>query len=239
LLRDRVYCSGVARAAILLASTLVCILSCSKSSPPAVRRIAVVRFENLTGDDSLNWMGRAVSEVVSAELAGSGNTYVIPYGTLRALGRVLGSRPAAAPGISAERPAAMVAGASHIVCEDLAHAVPGDATVVLYADGGSTAARAWMLLHTRGHQSVLVLREGLYEWIGRVLEPRLASDATAAERAAFARAAETSRFFGGIPLTGVPRAEVATGYWTGIDRSGHQPAGMSKRAIASIRRRGC
>jgi tetratricopeptide (TPR) repeat protein/TolB-like protein len=105
----------VARAAILLASTLVCTLSCSKSSPPAVRRIAVVRFENLTGDDSLNWMGRAASEVVSAELAGSGNTYVIPYGTLRALGRVLGSRPAAAPGISAERPAAMVAGASHIV----------------------------------------------------------------------------------------------------------------------------
>ena len=132
-----------------------------------------------------------------------------------------------------------IAGASHIVFEDLAHAVPGDATVVLYADGGSTAARAWMLLHTRGHQSVLVLREGLYEWIGRVLEPRLASDATAAERAAFARAAETSRFFGGIPLTGVPRADVATGYWTGIDRSGHQPAGMSKRAIASIRRRGC
>jgi hypothetical protein len=117
--------------------------------------------------------------------------------------------------------------------------VPADATVVLYADGGSNAARAWMLLRTLGHHRVLVLREGVSEWIGRVLEPRLASDATAAERAAFARAAAASRFFGGDPLAGVPRADVPTGYWTGIQRNGQQPAGKSKRAIASIRRRGC
>jgi hypothetical protein len=86
---------------------------------------------------------------------------------------------------------------------------------------------------------VAVLREGLYEWIARVLEPRLASDASAAEQAEFARAADTSRFFGGMPIAGVARADVPTGYWTGGHQGQSPRAGRAKQAIASIRRRGC
>lgn len=77
--------------------------------------MAVLRFENLTGDGSLNWMGRAVSEVMSAELSGSGSVSVIAFSTLHASDRALGPRPIAAPGISAERPAALPAGANTIL----------------------------------------------------------------------------------------------------------------------------
>ena len=133
-----------------------------------------------------------------------------------------------------------VASASHITLEALARtALPADATIVLYSDGVLNAARGWRLLRARGQARVVVLREGLYEWIGRVVEPRLASDATAAERAQFIRAAETSRFFGGLPLASVPRADVPVGYWTGVHRNRQEPAAVSRRAIASIRRRGC
>jgi len=133
-----------------------------------------------------------------------------------------------------------IASASHATIEDLARAsFPPDATLVLYSDGGAAAAQAWMLLRSLGHRHVVVLREGVYEWIGRVLEPRLARDASTAERAEFARTAELSRFFGGVPLADVPRADVPIGYWTGLHQSHRQPAGATKRAIASIRRRGC
>jgi len=89
--------------------------SCSPSKPPGIERIAILRFENLTGDDTLNWMGRAVPEVMNAEMAGSRSLSVIPFSTLHASDRVFGSRPLGAPGISTERQAALLAGARHIL----------------------------------------------------------------------------------------------------------------------------
>jgi rhodanese-related sulfurtransferase len=114
--------------------------------------------------------------------------------------------------------------------------LPPDATIVLYSEGGAHAAQAWVLLRLRGYRDVFVLREGLYEWIARVIEPRLARDANPAERTAFEQAAAHSRFFGGVPQADVPRAEVAVGYWTGAQSSA---AGTSRQAVAGIRRRGC
>jgi len=142
--------------------------------------------------------------------------------------------------------------AEPVTLDELAHApLPRDASIVLYSEGGVHSAQAWVLLRLRGYRDVRFLREGIYEWLARVLEPRLASDATAAERADFARAEQQSRFFGGQPRSGVPRSEVPTGYWTnasaepatrsgvGAGGSGSSPADAIRATIGSVRRRGC
>jgi tetratricopeptide (TPR) repeat protein len=114
-----------ARATFLLLGLVVFAVSCSRAKPPAVERLAIVRFENLTGDDSLDWTGRAVSEVVTAELAGSRTISVLSFAALHSLDRTLGPRPLAAPGISSERPAALLSGANHILYGRVSRATPG------------------------------------------------------------------------------------------------------------------
>jgi rhodanese-related sulfurtransferase len=114
--------------------------------------------------------------------------------------------------------------------------IPRDSTIVLYSEGRAPSAQISEVLRTRGYRNVFFLREGIYEWISRVREPRLAVDATTAERDEFQRAAELSRFFGGVPISGVPRSEVPTGYWTGAAH--HRPA-STQQAVTKIRRRGC
>ena len=111
-------------------------------------------------------------------------------------------------------------------------------TVVIYSDDDRRAFEAWTLVRRRGHRDVLLLRQGLYEWIGRVLEPRLAVDATPEERAQFEQAAGLSRFFGGVPRANVERREVPVGYWNG---EGGQTglADATRSAVANVRRRGC
>lgn len=110
------YCSRVhARPRLLLLVISAIFGSCSRHEPPSVPRLAILRFENLTDDDSLNWMGRAVSEVMAAELAGSRTLSVIPFSTLHAANRALGSRPLMAPGISTEETAASLGGATQII----------------------------------------------------------------------------------------------------------------------------
>jgi rhodanese-related sulfurtransferase len=127
--------------------------------------------------------------------------------------------------------------AKHATLNDIAHArFSPAATIVLYSEGGAHSAQAWVLLRMRGYRNVFFLREGIYEWISRVREPRLALDATAAERDEFERAAELSRFFGGVPISGVPRSEVPLGYWTAPAQQ--QPA-AAQQAVARVRRRGC
>ena len=79
-------------------------------------------------------------------------------------------------------------------------------------------------MRQRGHRDVRLLRQGLYEWIARVLEPRLAVDATPEERTEFERAASLSRFFGGVPRANVARREVPVGYWNGDGAQAGRPS---------------
>ena len=108
-------CKGRTRSALFLLVLGVAAIGCSRTRTPAVERLAILRFENLTGDDSLNWLGRAVSEVLSAELAGSQALSVSSFAALHASDRALGPRPLAAPGISAEQSAALLSGANRIL----------------------------------------------------------------------------------------------------------------------------
>jgi len=112
-----VFCSGrrvrSARTAFLIAAAFS--VSCSQKTPTGPQHLAVLRFENLTGDASLDWMGRAASEVISTELAGSTATIIVASGSLRTTDRLLGARPLSAPGISAERSAALLSGATRIL----------------------------------------------------------------------------------------------------------------------------
>jgi len=110
--------------------------------------------------------------------------------------------------------------------------LPRNATIVLYSEGGTHAAQAWVLMRLQGYPNVFVLREGIYEWVSRVHDPKLAVDATPQERAEFERAAELSRYFGGTPSIGVPRSEIPSGYW----QNSPPP---SAPLIQKIRRGGC
>jgi rhodanese-related sulfurtransferase len=133
-----------------------------------------------------------------------------------------------------------VPGAAHATVRGLTRRpLPAGTTVVLYGNTVTHATRAWTRLDDRRRREVLVLRGGLFEWIARVHEPRLAVDATEAERAEFVRALPLSRFFGGQARENVPRAEVPTGYWTGTVESDHRTVQATLLAVAAIRRRGC
>jgi Flp pilus assembly protein TadD len=76
--------------------------------------VAVLRFENLSGDPAVEWQGRALAEAVSQALDGSPALAGINYPQLHAPEAALGVRPAAAPGISSERSLALAAGARRI-----------------------------------------------------------------------------------------------------------------------------
>ena len=131
-----------------------------------------------------------------------------------------------------------IPGSTHLTLQDLARTrFSRSETIVLYSEGAAHAAQGWALLRLRGYRSVFFLREGIYEWVSRVHEPRLAVDATSAEREAFERGAALSRFFGGQPQADVPRSAVPAGYWT----SDTTEARLSRAATAidAIRRRGC
>jgi rhodanese-related sulfurtransferase len=130
--------------------------------------------------------------------------------------------------------------ASQITVDDLARtSIAPHTSVVLYGDARRTVSAAVRVLQTRGHRDVRVLREGMHEWLARVHEPRLAVDATPAERAEFERAAALSRFFGGVPLSGVPRDDVPKGYWNGHSRNEALLVAAAVESIGAIRRRGC
>lgn len=132
-----------------------------------------------------------------------------------------------------------IPGAEQATLAELARRnLPQNATIVLYSEGGTHAAQAWVLLRARGYDNVYSLREGMYEWVSRILQPRLARDATPAEKKAFDALEPLSRYFGGLPRRGVPRSQVPQGYWTetgAANRTAVPLAPFSHR----IRRRGC
>jgi tetratricopeptide (TPR) repeat protein len=89
--------------------------ACTRQSPaPRVERIAILRFENLGAGVSGDWMGRAFSEVITAELAGAPGIYAMPSSRMHALDQVLRPRPISLPGISAERSLALASGATRL-----------------------------------------------------------------------------------------------------------------------------
>lgn len=94
-----------------------------------------------------------------------------------------------------------IPGAARIAIPDLeAAALPRNEKIVLYSEEGIHSAQAWMLLKARKYPGVYILLGGLAGWKDHVLFPvQPAEDAPVAERAAFARAAEIARHFGGAP----------------------------------------
>jgi rhodanese-related sulfurtransferase len=117
-----------------------------------------------------------------------------------------------------------------------------DDTLVLYSEGGAHAAQAWVFLRALGYQNVYFLRGGLYEWLEQVMNPTLA-DTTAAARAAFARAAPLSRYFGGVPRSDIRTTPVDESIaLPGAPRGGSAvplPARTTTARIDAVRRRGC
>lgn len=71
--------------------------------------------------------------------------------------------------------------------------------IILYAEDGTRAAQAWMLLKAKGYRGAYILRGGLDAWKDSVLFPRIPGNPTPAEVVEFARAREVSKFFGGAP----------------------------------------
>ena len=120
-----------------------------------------------------------------------------------------------------------------------------DETIVLYSDGGAHAAQGWVFLRALGHERVYFLRGGLYEWLDDVMNPTIASTSSDSSRADFAKVAEISRYFGGVPRSEA-RGDSARGpapQSIAERQSGH-PArepehAQSRAAIARLRGRGC
>ncbi|HXI21785.1 MAG TPA: rhodanese-like domain-containing protein, partial [Gemmatimonadales bacterium] len=72
-------------------------------------------------------------------------------------------------------------------------------TVVLYSDGGTHAAQAWVLLRARGLDHVYVVRDGLAAWEDDVLSPRPPAAGDSVGLARFRRARALSDYYGGLP----------------------------------------
>ncbi|MDQ6664460.1 MAG: hypothetical protein M3Z23_08710, partial [Acidobacteriota bacterium] len=94
---------------------LLVLLSACSHTPPAVQRVAVLRFENLTPDASLDWMGRAASEAISDEISAGREIYAIPSAAIHHFDPLLGGSVLGAPGVSAENVQARLAGATRLV----------------------------------------------------------------------------------------------------------------------------
>jgi tetratricopeptide (TPR) repeat protein len=104
-----VFCKRAGTAALLA----IILSACSRQDTANPPRIAILRFENLTSDASLDWMGRAASEIIGYEV-GHGHLSVISAATMHA-SPIAQFRPVAAPGESAEIAAAIADGATRIV----------------------------------------------------------------------------------------------------------------------------
>jgi tetratricopeptide (TPR) repeat protein len=103
---------------VLAYAALAALAGCSRPQKTGLERLAVLRFENLGPDASAGWMGRAFSEIIATELASAPQTYAISSSRLHSLGQTLGPRPISAPGISAEAPLAVAAGANRLAYGD-------------------------------------------------------------------------------------------------------------------------
>ena len=155
---------------MLLAALLV-FVSCSRQPAPTPQRLAVLRFENLSGDVSLDWMGRAAPEVVAFELTGAKTGHVITLGALHEFDRVLGTRPASAPGISTELSEAMAAGATRVLYGQISRA--GDRLRIdasLY-DARSQRVERTLAVDGPAEGGILPLADSLVKQLGGGVRP--------------------------------------------------------------------
>ena len=105
-------------------------------------------------------------------------------------------------------------------------ALPDSVTLVLYdADGAGDAARSWLLLRRLGYPDVRILRGGVLGWIDGIVRPVLPA-ATPEEQERYHRVAAVSRYFGGLPRVGEPRAPADS-------------SADADRAVQLLSRRGC
>jgi tetratricopeptide (TPR) repeat protein len=89
--------------------------ACRKQVAGPPPRYAVLRFENLSGDPSLEWTARATSEILSRSLAGVMSGPVLHSAALARAAATLGSESSAAPGISSDPGEARLAGATRVI----------------------------------------------------------------------------------------------------------------------------
>lgn len=93
--------------------------------------------------------------------------------------------------------------AERVPIDSITHAAFKHSDVlVLYSEGGAHAAQAWVFLRALGHEQVFVLHNGLNGWLDEVMNVSVAENADAGAKAAFDRAAELSKYFGGVPTIG-------------------------------------
>jgi rhodanese-related sulfurtransferase len=107
---------------------------------------------------------------------------------------------------------------------------PGD-TIVVYAAGRATTDSVAERVRRQNGANVFGLEGGLVAWIETIMEPVIAADAAAADRAAFDARAELSRWFGGTPRA-VPSGTA------GSPRTDGSEADASRR-VGAARRQGC
>jgi rhodanese-related sulfurtransferase len=106
-------------------------------------------------------------------------------------------------------------------------------TIVLYSGGGAHAAQGWVFLRALGYTKVYFLRGGLAEWLDDVMNPTISSTATDSARGEFAKVAEVSRYFGGVPRIGDSSSPGLVVPHSRADK----PKPVDK--VAQIRGRGC
>lgn len=100
---------------VSLAALCLVTVCCSRSSSVTTpAHVAILRFENLSADPSIDWMSRAFSEILSHNLAGAPAVYSIPPARLHSLDAAFGRRGTQVPGVSAERAEALAAGADQL-----------------------------------------------------------------------------------------------------------------------------
>ncbi len=105
------FCKRAAGAVFL---SLICAACRRGPEHPEAARLAIVRFEDLSGNRSHAWMGRAFSEILTSELTAVRGLTVISSSQMHSLERQTGIRPISAPGISAERSLATLSGATEV-----------------------------------------------------------------------------------------------------------------------------
>jgi len=101
---------------------------------------------------------------------------------------------------------------------------PGE-TVVVYAGPGDGAVRAWRTLDGVGFQGAYYLEDGVTRWLTDVMSPTISPDATEEERELFDRAADVSRYFGGLPRV--------------VDAEAEPAETTAAELLTRTRRRGC